>query len=72
MEDLTTIPNDEEEPNETVALASLAELISKMWTIARQLQFRKIDLEEKIVYLEEEKRRADEEAFEASGEYHDE
>lgn len=65
-EDQTTPGPDVETDNETVALAALSELISKMWTVARQLEFRKQDLEEKVAFLEEEKRRAEEEAAEAA------
>lgn len=49
-----------------MAIAALSELISKMWTVARQLEFRKQDLEEKVAFLEDEKRRVEEEAAEAA------
>ena len=65
-EDTAVVAVDAEKDNETVALAALSDLVSKMWTLARQLQFRKQDLEEKVAFLEEEKRRAEEEAAEAA------
>jgi len=65
-EETAPAASDVEKDNETVALASLSDLVSKMWTLARQLEFRKLDLEEKVAYLEEEKSRAEEEAAEAA------
>ena len=65
-EDSAVAAPDVETDNETVALAALSELVSKMWAVARQLEFRKQDLEEKVAYLEEKKRRAEEEAAEVA------
>ena len=59
-------PQDAERDNETVALAALAALVSQMWTTVRQLQFRRADLEAQVEALEEDRRRAEEEAAEAT------
>lgn len=43
-----------------------SKLVGEMWMTAKQLEFRKEDLELKISFLEEEKRRKEEEAAEAA------
>ena len=45
-------PNDPEPPNETVALAALSEIVSELWRLARDLQYRKEALHDTILDLE--------------------